>query len=127
MTYKVMHDLAPAFSLTSSHTPLHFAHSVSAIPNFLVLEYVELILAPGFFICWSLSLEWSLIFWYGSAPSPFPDLCSDYTAVEKPFLPALYIIRVLISTWLGIICWFIHLFIHLLIHSCEWVCVNFHF
>lgn len=71
------------FSLTSSHTLLHFTHSVPATPNLMFLEYVELILAPSLFMCCALFLEgFSPRFWHGSVPSLHPDLCSDITVFK---------------------------------------------
>lgn len=84
------------FSLTSSHTPLHFTHFVPATLNLMFLEYVELILAPRLCIWWALFPEcFSPRFGMAHAPSLHPDLCSDITALESPSLPALPVLEYL--------------------------------
>lgn len=114
MAYKVMHDLGFLSDLISHSSP--FYSFCSSHTKFPVLGICWVYSGSLFAVPWPYH---GLIFWYGSAPSPFPDLCSDYTALEKTFLPALYIFRVLISTWRGTICWFIHSFIHSCVCMCE--------
>lgn len=103
------------FSLTSSHTPLHFIHSVPATLNLLFLDYIEFILAPGLCMPWNVLCP-------DSGMALHPHFFQSSVQISLPWR-GLHFLLCLHITYLYLT------LNHLLVHAfmCTCMCVCFHF
>lgn len=118
MAYKVIHDLTPAFfsDLISHSSPFYsFCSSHTKLDVFGIC-WTHSGTKALYLVCPLSRMFFSQI-WHGSCTLTSSGSLLRYHCLREPFPSCFTCLRVLISSWLWIICWSIHL--------CVYVCIHF--